>query len=191
VTQDPKVEARLHAVEDLAYHQARILLLVNAVASSPKSRGRLDGLTKLAKLDFLVRYPALAPIVLDSLRGKEELMELKPNEASAPTEVADPMMRYKYGPWDDRYYAVVGALVSRGLLEYAEGRRGSVALSPTRSGMKFADELIEQEPLWRAVSNRCQAIAQAASGLTGNALKELIYGRLEEHMDRPHREMIT
>lgn len=54
-------------VDDLAYHQSRVLLLVRAVAEEPGNSGKLDGLTKLAKLDFLVRYPALAPVVLDEL----------------------------------------------------------------------------------------------------------------------------
>jgi hypothetical protein len=45
--------------EDLAYHQARILLLVDAVTAAHGHQGKADGLTKLAKLDFLLRYPAL------------------------------------------------------------------------------------------------------------------------------------
>lgn len=100
------------------------------------------------------------------------------------------MTRYKYGPWDDRYYPVVGALVSRGLLRYVKGRRGSVALTTTASGKKLADTLIE-DPLWRDVADRCEAIAQASSGLSGNALKERIYDRLADLMDRPHRQVIS
>lgn len=53
--------------DDLAYHQARVLLLVTAVADARGHQGKVDGLTKLAKLDFLLRYPALAALVLDRL----------------------------------------------------------------------------------------------------------------------------
>ena len=53
--------------DDLAYHQARVLILIDAVAGTPGHANKLDGLTKLAKLDFLLRYPALAPQVLDDL----------------------------------------------------------------------------------------------------------------------------
>ncbi|MGL5827878.1 MAG: hypothetical protein ACRCYU_24190 [Nocardioides sp.] len=178
-------------VEDLAYHQARVLLLVRAVAADPGHQRKLDGLTKLAKLDFLVRYPALAPVILDELSGNESKMHLSDDEVSAPTEAADPMTRYKYGPWDDRYYPVIGALVSRGLLRYLKGRRGSVALTPTREGKRFADDLVAQEPLWSDVADRCEAVAEASAGLTGTALKERIYERLADLMDRPHREVIT
>lgn len=191
MTHGQDLDALRWVVEDLAYHQARVLLLVQAVAASPGHQRKLDGLTKLAKLDFLVRYPALAPVVLDQLTSDEPRIHLSDDEVSAPTEVADPMTRYKYGPWDDRYYPVVGALVSRGLLRYVKGRRGSVALAPTLAGKKFADELSAQEPLWSVIADRCAAVAEASAGLTGNALKERIYTRLADLMDRPHREVIT
>ena len=187
----PREDAALirSVVDDLAYHQARVLLLVNAVAANPKHQRKLDGLTKLAKLDFLVRYPALAPQVLDALDEMDARLHLTAVERADPTDVEAPMTRYKYGPWDDRYYPVVGALVARGLLRYARGRRGSVALVPTEEGRHLARE-IASEPVWRNVWDRCAAVADASAGMTGNALKALIYERLAQLMDRPHREVI-
>lgn len=186
--QDP--ETIRWVVDDLAYHQARVLLLVRAVAAEPGHARKLDGLTKLAKLDFLVRYPALAAVILDRLSEGDPRMHLDDDEIAAPTEVDDPMIRYRYGPWDDRYYPVVGALVSRGLLKYAKGRRGSVALTATAAGKELADELVD-EPLWQETADRCSAVAEASAGMTGNALKERIYDRLADLMDRPHREAIS
>jgi hypothetical protein len=93
------------------------------------------------------------------------------------------MTRYKYGPWDDRYYPVIGALVARGLLRYTRGRRGSVALAPTALGKRQAEQ-IAVEPLWQPVWDRCTAVAEASGGMTGNALKTLAYNRLAELMDR-------
>jgi len=49
---------------------------------------------------------------------------------------------------------------------------------------------IKAEPLWQPVWDRCTAVAEASGGMTGNALKALVYDRLAELMDRPHREMI-
>ena len=43
---------------------------------------------------------------------------------------------------------------------------------------------------WDEIADRSSAIADASSGLTGNALKDLIYDRLAALMDRPHRETI-
>lgn len=176
-------------LDDLAYHQARVLLLVSAVAAEPKHNRKLDGLTKLAKLDFFVRYPALAAEVLDDLES-DDRMHLRAEDLLNPTAVKDPMTRYKYGPWDDRYYPVIGALVARGLLRYGSGQRGSVSLLPTSAGKKLASE-ISKEDVWQDVADRCAAISEASRGMTGNALKELIYERLADLMDRPHRQMIS
>ncbi|WP_177246612.1 hypothetical protein [Actinacidiphila alni] len=175
--------------DDLAYHQARVLLLVNAISKAPGHARKLDGLTKLAKLDFLLRYPALAPVVLDHLSNSDPRLNLSQDEIQAPTEVEAPMVRYKYGPWDDRYYAIIGALVGRGLLKYTKGRKGSVALATTREGRRLADEMGKVRD-WKAMAERSEAIADASSGMTGNTIKDLIYARLENLMDRPHRQVI-
>src|SRR5262245_53141216 len=104
-------DALAAAREDLAYHQMRILLLVARVAATPGHQRKLDGLTKLAKLDFLVRYPALASRVLSELDPQDYRLHLSQSPEPDPTTVEAPMIRYKYGPWDDRYYPVIGALV--------------------------------------------------------------------------------
>lgn len=178
------------SIADLAYHQLRVLLLVKAVANRKGHAGKLDGLTKLAKLDFLVRYPALIERVLEGALLSDERLHLTAHEIASPTEVDDPMTRYKFGPWDDRYYPVIGALVSRGLVRYVRGRRGSVALAPTREGKGLAAELSDSA-LWREIADRCEAVAEYSEGLTGNALKERIYRNLPDLMDRPHREVIA
>jgi hypothetical protein len=175
--------------DDLAYHQARVLLLVTAIAAAQGHSGKVDGLTKLAKLDFLLRYPALAPSVLDRINPADKRLHLTEDDRAKPANAEAPMIRYKYGPWDDRYYPVIGALVSRGLLRYARGRRGSVALAPTPAGRKLAGQM-RSDGNWNEIADRSTAIAEASSGLTGNALKDLIYGRLAALMDRPHRETI-
>ncbi|RAY10662.1 hypothetical protein DPM19_34470 [Actinomadura craniellae] len=187
ITPDPEELALLR--EDLAYHQARVLLLVEAVARTAGHAGKLDGLTKLAKLDFLVRYPALAPAVLDRLDPNDCRLHLSEEDIAVPTDVEAPMTRYRYGPWDDRYYPVIGALTGRGLLRYVRGRRGSVALAPTPAGRKLA-QAMTATPEWAETTDRCVAIAEAASGMTGSALKDLIYERLADLMDRPHRQVI-
>lgn len=189
VTDMEDTDALRWVVDDLAYHQLRILLLVNAVAREPGNARKLDGLTKLAKLDFLVRYPAFAPVVLDNIKVDDTNLHLTTDDINEPTVVADPMIRYKYGPWDDRYYPVIGALVSRGLLRYTRGRKGSVALAPSASGRKLATQLSDSDD-WRSLAEQCETVAQASAGLTGNAIKDLIYTRLAELMDRPHREVI-
>ncbi|WP_106195884.1 hypothetical protein [Umezawaea tangerina] len=189
MTQPEDVLERTLLREDLAYHQARVLLLVTAVAATKGHANKLDGLTKLAKLDFLLRYPALAPQVLDRLDRTDPRLHLGVHELSAPTHVEAPMTRYKYGPWDDRYYAIIGALIGRGLLRYTGARKGSVAVTPTPAGRRLADDLGNSQQ-WIDINDRSRAIAEASANMTGNALKDRIYERLAYLMDRPHRQVI-
>lgn len=160
-------------------HAARVLLLVCDAADVPGNRGKIDGLTKLAKLDFLVRYPQLAAQVLPALAV----------DSGGMPDGLDPMIRYKYGPWDDRYYPIIGSLVGRGLVTYRASRRGSVALAPTKLGRQLVREL-RTLPEWHPIAARCQLVATETEGLTGNELKELIYRRLPTTMDVPHRRRI-
>ncbi|MGH9173608.1 MAG: hypothetical protein ACRD1H_04590 [Vicinamibacterales bacterium] len=146
-------------------------------------------MTKLAKLDFLLRYPALAPDVLDDLANADARLHLSDEDMAEPSDVEAPMIRYKYGPWDDRYYPVIGALVGRGLLRYVRGRRGSVALATTPAGRRFAQQLAGSRE-WAEISDRSYAVAEASAGLTGSALKDLIYERLPGLMDRPQWQVI-
>jgi hypothetical protein len=43
---------------------------------------------------------------------------------------------------------------------------------------------------WTDVDDRSRAIAEASANMTGNALKDRIYERLADLMDRPHRQVI-
>jgi hypothetical protein len=166
------------------YHQARILLLVDALT---KRSGSMDGLTKLAKLDFLLRYPAFLERLADSVEGLELDDETRPTMQEREA-VESRMLRYKYGPWDDRYYGTVGGLVGRGLLEYVPAR-GRVALRPTEGGRALARTLAA-DPAWRRTAARCAVLNRAFARLSGNRIKDLIYTHLPDVIDRPHRTEI-
>lgn len=169
---------------DIEHQQLRILILISEVASIPGNASKLDGLTKLAKLDFLTRYPAAQPLVADVLDGfvseRNRVIHLSPDL---------PMMRYKFGPWDDRYYPVLGALVGRGLASYAKGRRGGVAISLSPQGRKLIKTL-RQDSRWSAVFDSYHSVASQFGLETGNRLKEAIYTALPAVLNVPHRTVI-
>ena len=84
-------------------HAARLLLLFHHCGSGDK----VDGLTKLAKLDFFVRYPIFFERVARQLG----------NTVSVSSDQTESLMvRHHYGPWDKRYYQVLAFLESRGLI---------------------------------------------------------------------------
>lgn len=161
---------------DRDYHEVRVLLLVNAVVRAHPDPGHVDGLTQLAKLDFLLRYPKLAIRTLTTLRSDDPRLHLSSPDVQTPES---PMRRHRYGPWDERYYTVVGALISRRLLKRGDGGRARITLAPTSAGVSTNEQAINAPP-WRHVADRCSAIADAAGNLNGNRLSLLIREHLPE-----------
>ena len=171
------------ARDELDYHQARVLILICTFA---QTRGkRLVGLTKLAKLDFLLRYPKF----LERLLLARNLIWA---DGSRPTRaeydaVESRVIRYKYGPWDDRYYPILGALVGRGLLLLTRDET-SLVMEPTELGRSMARALAE-DVSWSLTAARAELLASHFN-LTGSRLKQLIYAELPDAIDRPIRTEI-
>lgn len=163
----------------LNYHEARLLLLLSAFDKG------IQGLTKLAKLDFLLRYPTM----LERLMTSDGLT---PSSDVAPSTeerlaVESPMIRYKYGPWDDLYYPLIGSLVGKGLADSA--RKGStLRISLTPEGAEVAERLSADET-WARPQARV-AVLKRNYDRSGNSLKERIYRELPDVVDRPYRTAI-
>src|SRR5438445_13586516 len=89
--------------------EGRLLLLINTFTTGTKS---MEGRTKLAKLDFFLRYPAYL---------ERALVILGPVDFSVPEEergnIEATMIRYRFGPWDPSYFSLLGVLIGKGLVE--------------------------------------------------------------------------
>ena len=92
----------LSADDIIEFHVARLLLLMSICGTA----GRIDGLTKLAKLDFFARYPDFFRTALAATQS--ETVEKFPTQRDRSVESA--MVRHHYGPWDKRYYQVLAVL---------------------------------------------------------------------------------
>ena len=167
-----------------AAHIARVLLLVNEF-SEPGSEA-LDGLTKLAKLDFLLRYPAFLEALNERNGVPADLLTVVRD--AERLAVDSPMIRYKYGPWDDRYYALIGALVGRGFVEYADGR-GRASLRVTDSGRRVASDLAAREE-WTETAARLKLLREHYD-LPGSRLKNMIYDAFPAIRDVAYRSVIS
>lgn len=163
------------------YHQARVLVLVDAFT---RSGGKIDGLTKVAKLDFLLRYPTFLRRLANS-RGLEVPAEVGPTGAEE-LAVESRMIRYKYGPWDDRYYPVLGGLIGLGLVDVLPGQ-GRLALRVTDLGRESVAALRSNG--WEQTWQRARFLKRHFDR-TGSALKQVIYDELPEVVDRPLRSVI-
>jgi hypothetical protein len=87
-----KAVAALDAAPGL--HLARILLLLNAF-SKEDDEGSIEGLTKLAKLDFLLRYPVMLDRALQAKGKSTREVQLEDHERQS---VESEMVRYRFGP---------------------------------------------------------------------------------------------
>lgn len=157
--------------------EARILLLINGFTTKSES---LDGRTKLAKLDFLLRYPKYMSRLLE-IRSKERKQSLTPEMFSVrpeeETNIENKMVRYKFGPWDPSYFAVIGRLVGKGLVEPV-AVKGGVGYRVSPLGKEIAEQLANTDA-WAAEANRIKLLKKYLN-LTGNKLKELIYEHIPE-----------
>lgn len=140
--------------ENLAYHAARLLLLI-ALCGKPRSGGTvrqpgIQGRTLLAKLDFFLRYPAYLKRAASILgvRLSDEALGLAPD--SEIHSVESRMVRYLYGPWDHIYYPALAYLIGKRLATVAI-QHGTEVFYLTREGKEASDRLIEIPSRSRAI----------------------------------------
>lgn len=150
------------------FHAARLLLLLKA--SSGRKNKPVDGIMKLAKLDFLLRYPNCLFRALQALGRDKDAAEISEQERNT---IEARMIRFRFGPWDKRYRRWIGVLVSKGLANaYVDGRTVKVQLTP--EGGKLADILGEMEE-FSELKKRSKLISTAVGGYPATKLKDFIY----------------
>lgn len=151
--------------------EARVLLLIDEFSRKATGPRTLEGRVKLAKLDFLIRYPRHLATVL-SQRGVLEAARNELEKQDSPLESR--MMRYRYGPWDPSYYAVLGSLIGRGLVDIVPAQ-GTSALGyrTTDTGAELAGDL-RDDGAFNDVIGRIRLLRRHLD-LTGEMLKKLLY----------------
>ena len=160
------VSLPLSADDIVEFHAARLLLLLNICGIS----GRIDGLTKFAKLDFFARYPEFFDTAraATSPEGANGLAQAGTDKA-----VESAMVRHHYGPWDKRYYHVLAYLEAKSLITVTKaGKAYKIAL--TAIGRDRAKEL-GARPSFVPLVGRMREVKAAFGDKTGTFLKDLIY----------------
>lgn len=156
----------LPADDILEFHLARILLLLRHCGTS----SRIDGLTKMAKLDFFVRYPDFFQIAREA-NGKAVLVDVGNEQRDSPIESA--MVRHHYGPWDKRYYQILSHLESKDLITVNKDKT-SFRLALTDQGKSHADRLTEL-PSFSDLVLRMKEVKKVFGARSGDSLKRMIY----------------
>ena len=150
--------------------EGRLLLLISAF-----SRGNrvLEGRTKLAKLDFLLRYPHYLKRALEIRKpGGGDLIDLE-----GTLDIEGSMVRYRYGPWDPSYYALLGRLIGKGLVQQVPYSRG-LGYKQRTQGAPPPTKLVRR-PAWQMVNDRLNVIYKHFN-LAGTSLMKFIYNHFPE-----------
>jgi hypothetical protein len=159
----------LLADDMVEFHAARILLLIGLCGVS----NRIDGLTKLAKLDFFVRYPQFFD---------KACVAIGEDSKSAQSSVESSMIRHRYGPWDHRYYEVLAYLRSRGLIQISK-EKNTYKFKLTDIGKQRMKELMEK-PSYERICEQMRRVKKTFGSRAGSTLKKLIYEIFEQEVSQ-------
>lgn len=160
-------------------HLARLLVVLR----SADKRGRkapkpVEGITKLAKLDFLLRYPVYLERALVALNKSPKDAAVLPRER---TTVETKMIRFRYGPWDGRYRRWLSLLSARGLVTLSlSGRKIEIGL--TEHGRAVADQLASR-PAFEDFAMRSAVVISAVGAMSATKLKDFVYEIVPEITD--------
>lgn len=165
------IDAAIEAEQSDKLHEARLMLLLRHAAN--RGNGTVEGITKLAKLDFLLRYPRYFQRLADRLNRDRKRKIRVPLQDYESDTVESKMIRFRYGPWDPRYRRWIGLLVAKGLADtYLQGRTIHVKL--TASGIGLANQLATSKE-FQDLDVRTQLIAKTVGSKSGSWLKDIVY----------------
>jgi hypothetical protein len=176
--------------ESIAYHAARLLILIRSCGKPKGSASALPGIagrTLLAKLDFFLRYPGYLKKARTILRKGD----VKDAELLSPPEAASiesRMIRYFYGPWDHIYYPTLAYLIGKSLLR-VDSKRQIEVFRLTPKGFDVAEQLSATGE-YLDLAERAQIVHALFHAYTGNGIKIFIYEHFPEVVGRKLGQVI-
>lgn len=153
-------------------HLARILVLIKAFTRADAPA--VEGITKLAKLDFLLRYPSC---LMKALLARGVAAKNIPVDDFEQLTIEARMVRYRYGPWDHRYRRFLNNLVARRLITVRTDGR-TIQIDLTSAGHMLADRLIGSIGFSRVYERA--VLLRKHLDLKARALMEFIYEQFPE-----------
>jgi len=169
---DMPISKPLRAENVMELHAARLLLLFRHCGTKG---ARIDGLTKMAKLDFFVRYPAF---FARAAAAQGQAVCANGTEESR-------MVRYLYGPWDERYYHLLSYLEALGLLAVSR-KAASFQMTLTQRGRQVADVLTKSRAFGRLIKHMVE-VRKVLGRKSGTRLKNLVYKLFETEVGERRR----
>lgn len=168
------IRAASEAEQSDHLHAGRLLILLREASGQRRTRV-VEGIMKLAKMDFLLRYPNCLERTVRDTGGDVEAANIQPFERNT---IESKMIRFRFGPWDGRYRRWIGLLVAKGLaLTFVKGKTVHIGLTPR--GQEVAAKLAGL-PEFEDVRVRSHLIFKAVGDMSATRLKEFVYKEFPE-----------
>ena len=164
-------------------HLARLLLLLLAFDDGVKSHG-INGLTKLAKLDFFLRYPVMLNSALKEKNRSAKPVKIQEFETRS---VESHMVRYRFGPWDHRYRNFLNTLMAKKLVLFDAATK-PILIYLTDEGRQIAENLSATEE-FQVTAERSKVLKRHFD-LLGTNLMKFIYEKFPEVVSLRSNEVI-
>lgn len=173
----------------IEFHATRLLLLIKYCSTNEvdEEKASIKGRTKLAKLDFFLRYPTYLEQALDKKPFSNEEINLH-LESYERQNIEATMIRYKYGPWDKKYYDVFAYLLAKGLIEISS--IGGVDNFLITEQGEVIVELLSLERTYVSLIERCVIIKDSLAQKSGSWLKRFIYRNFPQIVGQPMGSLI-
>jgi len=167
------IENILKLDEKNEYHLARILILLSSFGGK-KGIKPINGITKLVKLDFLLRYPLYFEKAIKKCGSEDDPLILDYEKYSVESK----MVRYLYGPWDPRYRQFINILIGKGLVKIIyEKNRIDILL--TDKGKSISEKLLNEENFFD-LKYRSEILYRCFNFMSATQIKNFIYDTFPE-----------
>ncbi len=163
-------------------HLARILILLHSFAR--EDGPSIVGITKLAKLDFLLRYPTYFEKAIEARGGSMKSVEVEDYERLA---VEAQMVRYRFGPWDHRYRRFLNILAAKALASLRVHGR-TIQIDITEAGKIMAQDLGQMEEFGKLAER--SKILKRHLDIGATKIMEFIYEIFPEIVSLEYNENI-
>jgi hypothetical protein len=116
-------------------------------------------------------------------RGRKKI-DIDPEEPA----IEERMVRFRYGPWDPAYYALLGRLLGRGLITTVPAGR-YIGFRVTEAGHEAAQAIAETDP-WAATAKRARTLRVEFREHKGTWLQGFIYRVFPEVAGAERRRLL-
>lgn len=153
----------------------RMLILIYTFAGK-NGTGKIEGISKLAILDFLLRYPVALDKVLENqeLKGNKTINHKRFQLQSYEVNSIDAkMMKFNFAPWDFKYRRIVSILKAKDLIQVnLDGKK--TVLRIKSNGIDTAKKIQDLKD-YEYLVVRCKIIKSVFGSWSQKKLIDMIY----------------